>query len=117
VEGDFTRPVGVQAATTLLELGVDAIFCANDATASGALEAIQRSGLEVPGDVALAGFDDLPVASELTPPLTTIRQGVHAQGIEAASALLSLLESGGPRRVILPTELVIRQSTVGGLSG
>lgn len=119
VEGDFTRPTGVEAAAKLLEIGVDAIFCANDATAAGALEAINASGLAVPADVALAGFDDLPVASELDPPLTTIRQGVHAQGTESASALLSLLESpeGGPRRVLLPTELVIRQSTVGGLSG
>jgi len=119
VEGDFTRPTGIAAAAKLLELGVDAIFCANDATASGALERIKAEGLVVPKDVALAGFDDLPVASELDPPLTTIRQGVHAQGIESASVLLSLLENpeGGPRRVILPTELVIRQSTVGGLSG
>lgn len=116
VEGDFTRPTGVEATAELLELGVDAIFCANDATAAGALEAIAESGLTVPEDVAVAGFDDLPIASELDPPLTTIRQGVHAQGTESASALLSLLESpeGGPRRVLLPTELVIRQSTVGG---
>jgi LacI family transcriptional regulator len=118
-EGDFTRPSGIDMATKLLEMDVDAIFCANDATASGALETIKAAGLDVPKDVALAGFDDLPVASELHPPLTTIRQGVHAQGIESASALLSLLENpeGGPRRVLLPTELVIRQSTVGGLSG
>jgi DNA-binding LacI/PurR family transcriptional regulator len=119
VEGDFTRPTGIEATAKLLDLGVDAIFCANDATASGALQAIEASGRGIPGDVALAGFDDLPVASELDPPLTTIRQGVHAQGIESASAMLSLLESpeAGPRRVLLPTELVIRQSTVGGLSG
>jgi LacI family transcriptional regulator len=116
VEGDFTRASGIQGAATLIELGVDAIFCANDATASGALETIRGAGLTVPDDVALAGFDDLPVASELDPPLTTIRQGVHAQGAGSASALLSLLESpeGGPRRVLLPTELVIRQSTIGG---
>jgi LacI family transcriptional regulator len=119
VEGDFTRPSAIEVAAKLLELNVDAIFCANDATASGALETIKAAGLDVPKDVALAGFDDLPVASELSPPLTTMRQGVHAQGIESASALLSLLDSpeGGPRRVLLPTELVIRQSTVGSLSG
>jgi LacI family transcriptional regulator len=116
VEGDFTRASGIQAASKLIELGADAIFCANDATAGGALETIIGAGLAVPEDMALAGFDDLPVASELDPPLTTIRQGVHAQGIEAATALLGLLESpdGGPRRVLLPTELVIRQSTIGG---
>ncbi|HLF43639.1 MAG TPA: substrate-binding domain-containing protein, partial [Acidimicrobiia bacterium] len=97
----------------------DAIFCANDATASGALQSVRARGLSVPEDVALAGFDDLPFAAELDPPLSTIRQGVHAQGSESAKALLSLLEhpEGGPRRVLLPTELVIRHSTVGGFSG
>jgi DNA-binding LacI/PurR family transcriptional regulator len=71
--------------------------------------------LAVPDDVALAGFDDLDFASELDPPLTTIRQGVHAHGSEAARALFGLLDSPHtPRRVLLPTELVIRQSTVGG---
>ena len=101
----------------MLEQGANAIFCANDATAAGALEAIRARGLRVPEDVALAGFDDLEFAGQLDPPLTTIRQGVQEQGIEAAQVLLQLLKDpeGGPRRVILPTELVIRQSTVGGL--
>jgi len=67
--------------------------------------------------VALAGFDDLEFASSLDPPLTTIRQGVHHQGMEAAHVLLQLLRDpqGGPRRVLLPTELVIRRSTAGEL--
>jgi DNA-binding LacI/PurR family transcriptional regulator len=71
----------------------------------------------VPGDIALAGFDDLDFASRLDPPLTTVRQSVREQGAEAARTLYQLLQdpSGGPRRVILPTELVIRQSTVGGV--
>lgn len=113
-EGDFNRPSGVDAARQLLDAGVDAIFAANDATAGGALEEIRSRGLAVPGDVALAGFDDLDFAAELDPPLTTIRQGVHAHGSEAARALLGLLESPQtPRRVLLPTELVIRQSTIG----
>lgn len=119
VEGDFNRLAGVNAGEELIERGVDAIFCANDATASGVLESVQARGMSVPEDVALAGFDDLPFAAELNPPLTTIRQGVHTQGSESAKALLSLLEhpERGPRRVLLPTELVIRRSTVGGFSG
>jgi len=119
VEGDFNRPSGLSGADDLLDRDVDAIFCANDATASGALQSVRARGLSVPEDVALAGFDDLPFAAELDPPLSTIRQGVHAQGSESAKALLNLLENpeGGPRRVLLPTELVIRQSTVGVLSG
>jgi len=115
VEGAFRKASGVSGAAELLERGVDAIFCANDATAEGALETIRSRGLRVPEDVALAGFDDLGFASALVPPLTTIRQGVHQQGMEAAHVLLQLLRDpdGGPRRVLLPTELVIRQSTVG----
>jgi LacI family transcriptional regulator len=114
-EGDFNRPSGASGAAQLIEAGVDAIFAANDATAAGALEELRARGLSVPGDVALAGFDDLDFAAQLDPPLTTIRQGVHAHGSEAARALFGLLESPQtPRRVLLPTELVIRRSTIGG---
>lgn len=116
-EGDFSKASGTTAAAGLLDRGVDAIFCANDMTAAGALEAIRARGLRVPEDVALAGFDDLEFAAHLDPPLTTVRQGVRQQGVEAANMLFELLEDpgGGPRRVILPTEVVIRQSTVGGI--
>lgn len=115
VEGEFNRQSGAAAAAELLERGVDAIFCANDATAEGALETIRGKGLRVPEDIALAGFDDLDFAAHLDPPLTTIRQGVQQQGIEAAHVLFQMLKDpgGGPRRVILPTELIIRRSTVG----
>jgi DNA-binding LacI/PurR family transcriptional regulator len=117
VEGDFNRSSGMIAAAELLDRGVDAIFCANDASAAGALETIRARGLRVPEDVALAGFDDLEFAAHLDPPLTTIRQGIQQQGAEAAQALFQLLQDpgGGPRRVLLPTELVIRQSTAGGV--
>lgn len=116
IDGDFTAPSGVSGAATLLDRGVDAIFCANDATALGALETIRAHGLRVPEDVALAGFDDLEFAARLDPPLTTVRQGVREQGAEAVRNLFELIEdrSRSPRRVLLPTELVIRQSTVGG---
>ncbi len=116
VEGDFNAPSGVAGAATLLDRGVDAIFCANDATALGALETIRARALRVPEDVALAGFDDLEFAARLDPPLTTIRQGVRQQGAEAVGNLFQLIadRDGSPRRVLLPTELVIRQSTVGG---
>jgi DNA-binding LacI/PurR family transcriptional regulator len=117
VEGDFNKASGRAAAVELLDRGVDAIFCANDASADGALESIRACGLRVPQDVALAGFDDLEFAAHLDPPLTTVRQGVRQQGIEAANTLFQLLQDpgGGPRRVILPTELVIRESTAGGV--
>lgn len=116
VEGDFNAASGVTCAARLLDTGVDAIFAANDSTALGALETIRGRGLRVPEDVALAGFDDLEFAVQLDPPLTTVRQGVRQQGEEAVSNLFQLIEdpTGSPRRVLLPTELVIRQSTVGG---
>jgi len=117
VQGDFNDPSGVAGAAVLLDRGVDAIFCANDRTARGALEVLGARGIRVPDDVALAGFDDLDFAAELDPPLTTIRQGIDRQGAEAARTLLKLLQdpAGGPRRVLLPAELVIRRSTVGQL--
>jgi DNA-binding LacI/PurR family transcriptional regulator len=91
----------------------DALFCGNDNTARGAYQALAEAGLSIPGDVAVAGFDDLEFASQLDPPLTTVRQGVGEIGHEAARTLLSLLENreSGPRRVLLPTELVVRGSS------
>ncbi len=117
VDGDFNRSSGVTLAGELLDKGVDAIFCGNDAMAAGALETLRSRGLRIPEDVALAGFDDLDFAVQLDPPLTTVRQGVRQQGKEAARALVQLLEDPerSPRRVLLPTELVIRQSSVGGV--
>jgi DNA-binding LacI/PurR family transcriptional regulator len=117
VEGDFSEQAGVTGAIELLDRDVDAIFCANDSTAAGALDSIRTRALRVPDDVALAGFDDLEFAAHLDPPLTTIRQGVRDQGSEAAHTLFELVRDpeGGPRRVILPTELIIRQSTMGGV--
>jgi len=119
VDGDFSVAGGAAAAGALLDRDVDAIFCASDATAEGALGVIRSRSLRVPSDVALAGFDDLEFAGTLDPPLTTMRQGVEQQGAEAARTLFELVEDpdSGPRRVILPTELVIRQSTAGGIRG
>lgn len=116
VEGDFGGAGGYSGAKALVERGVDAIFCANDASAAGALEALRELDLRVPQDVALAGFDDLEFAARMDPPLTTVRQGIHQQGAEAARVLCQLIEEPerGPIRIVFPTELVIRQSTVGG---
>jgi LacI family transcriptional regulator len=117
-EGDYLTRSGELGALRLLEAGVDAIFCASDAMAFGALRELKRRGVRVPDDVAVAGFDDLPEAAGTDPPLTTLRQDTGQMGAEAAGALFRLLSdpSASPQRVILPTELVIRQSTVGPLS-
>jgi DNA-binding LacI/PurR family transcriptional regulator len=81
------------------------------------MRAIREAGLTVPGDIALVGFDDLDFASTMDPPLTTIRQDIGEIGHEAARSLINLIGNAemGPRRIILPTEIVVRQSTVGDL--
>jgi DNA-binding LacI/PurR family transcriptional regulator len=117
-EGDYLQRSGELGAARLLEAGVDAIFCASDAMALGALRELQRRKVRVPEDVAVAGFDDLPDAVSSSPPLTTMRQDTGQLGEEAADALFRLLnDHAAPQRVILPTELVIRQSTVGAVRG
>jgi DNA-binding LacI/PurR family transcriptional regulator len=117
VDGDYTEAAGVAGTAQLVERGIDAVFCSNDLAARGALGVLAERGLRVPDDVAVAGFDDLDFAAHLDPPLTTVRQSIREQGAEAAGSLLQLLDdpAGRPRRVILPTELVIRQSTAGGV--
>jgi LacI family transcriptional regulator len=115
IPGDYTDESGYEATRSLLASGVpvDGLFCGNDNTARGAYRALIEIGRSIPDDVAVAGFDDLEFASQLEPPLTTVRQGVDEIGQEAARTLLSLLENpeSGPRRVLLPTELVVRGST------
>ena len=115
VSGDYTDESGYLAVRRLIEEGrfFDAVFCGNDNSARGAYRALFEAGRRIPDDVAVAGFDDLDFAAQLDPPLTTVRQGVGDIGHESARTLLSLLENpdSGPRRVLLPTELVVRGST------
>ncbi len=112
VNGDFSELSGYTSMKTLLRRGVDAVFCAGDLMALGAMRAIHGQGLRVPDDVALVGFDDLPLAAAVNPPLTTIRQPIRRLGSVATEALISLLEGtlSMPYRAILPTELVVRES-------
>jgi LacI family transcriptional regulator len=114
--GDFTEAGGFAAMRGLLAHKPDAVFVASDTMALGALRAVQGAGLDVPGDVALVGFDDLPVSASLSPALTTIRQPIKRAGAIAFETLLDIIEHGAlpPRRIILPTELVIRESCGGG---
>lgn len=115
ITGDYTEETGYSVTKDLIEKGqrFDAIYCGNDYSARGTYKALQEARLRIPNDVAVAGFDDLSFAAGLNPPLTTVRQGVEEIGHEAARMILSLLENpeSGPRRVLLPTELVVRRST------
>lgn len=112
VEGDFTHRSGYEGMKRLLRQGVDAVFAASDITARGALQALQEAGARVPDDVAIVGFDDLPTAVQVTPPLTTVRQPIEEKGARAAEILIGQIEGTvpGPQQILLPTELIIRQS-------
>ena len=112
VEGDWSEASGYAAMRRLLAANADAVFAANDSMALAALRALKEQGVRVPEDIALVGFDDIPAASAADPPLTTVRQPIRRLGEVAAQTLFELIEepSGPPRRVILPTELVVRSS-------
>jgi LacI family transcriptional regulator len=113
---DFTEAGGYAAMQTLLRLPVrpDAVFAANDVMAMGALSAIHAAGLRVPTDVAIMGFDDIPLARQLNPPLTTVRQFQTQLGRRAAELLLERLSgryAGQGRSQEMPYEIVVRKST------
>jgi LacI family transcriptional regulator len=117
VRGNFNEEGGWRGARELLALvpRPSAIFAANDAMAVGALSALRDAGVAVPAEVAVVGFDDIPVARFLNPPLTSVRVGIAALGERAAALLLAALAErsppgAAPRRDVLPAELVIRDS-------
>jgi LacI family transcriptional regulator len=89
-----------------------AIFAVSDLLAIGAMQAIKSAGLRVPEDIALAGFNDIPLAGMLGPALTTVRAPAEDSGREAMKMLHQLIEGGRPNKecVLLPTTLVVRQS-------
>jgi DNA-binding LacI/PurR family transcriptional regulator len=112
VEGHFTHQSGYLGMKMLLDRKVDAVFASSDITARGVLQALHEAGIRVPDDIALVGFDDLPTAKQVMPPLTTIRQPIEEKGALATSILLDIIECSPdePRQVLLPTELVVRES-------
>src|SRR6266851_2587043 len=105
---------GAKVVTALLDDGRKlprAIVCANDQTALGAMHALARRGIRVPQEVAVTGFDDVPVARHLHPPLTTVRQPMQELGATAFDVLFSKISTGkGEPDVVLPVSLVIRES-------
>ncbi len=114
VEGSFTQAGGYAAMRSMLSCGIDAVFAASDAMAQGAAQAIQEAGLSIPEDIALVGFDDMPFAALMNPPLTTVRQPIQQMGCKAVEMLVNILKGQTcelPNHVILPTELVVRQSS------
>jgi DNA-binding LacI/PurR family transcriptional regulator len=112
--GDFSTMSGQHALLRLIDHrpGIDAVFAASDLMAAGALHALRRLGRRVPRDVAVIGFDDLPVAQQTDPQLTTVRQPVDAMGSRMVSEILAQIADPGrePSHVVLGTELISRGS-------
>ncbi|MDP9026859.1 MAG: LacI family transcriptional regulator [Actinomycetota bacterium] len=110
--GDYGRRSGERAMSALLARhpDIDAVFAANDRMAAGAVAVARSEGLRVPDDVAVAGFDDSPVAVQTTPALTTMRQPFDRISREMVRLLLEEINGGGFASVVVPTELVKRES-------
>ncbi len=115
-DGDFTEAGGNAATRALLALETrpTAIFAANDSMAIGALSALRESGVRVPEEVAVAGFDDIPLAHYMDPPLSSVRVPIAELGARAVEILLDRITNRDGhtlRRERVSTELVIRRST------
>lgn len=111
--GDYSRASGEAAMERLLRQtpGLDAVFVSSDLMAAGAVAALQRAGKRVPDDVAVAGFDDSPAATASVPRLTTIRQPLARISTEMVRLLLASIAGEQVSAVILPTEMVVRESS------
>lgn len=113
LRGDWTPRSGYELGARLLELpDVTAVFVANDQMALGLLRRLHEAGKDVPRDLSVVGFDDIPEAAYFTPPLTTVRQDFSELGRRCLHALLNRIEGeDAPQRVIVAPELVVRGST------
>jgi len=114
VQGEFSFESGMSGAETLLSLPQPptAIFAANDDTAAGVMHTAGRRGLRIPQDLSVFGFDDLPMARQLWPSLTTVRQASRDMGrIAAEQLLLAIREPGAGGMIQVPYELMLRDST------
>ena len=113
VDAINTEQSGYEAATALFARGeaADAFFCASDLIAIGALRALKERGLRIPEDVAVAGFDDIPMASLVTPPLSTVQQDTRLAGTILVESLLRLVNGEPVENRTIPAKLVLRGSS------
>jgi LacI family transcriptional regulator len=114
VHGDLSRDGGYQAMSEILAAGEplpDCVFAVSDIMAVGALARLRAAGIDVPGDIALAGFDDISTLRDVYPPLTTVRLPLKRLGEIAARLVLSDEAPRRPRVVPVPGEVVLREST------
>jgi len=114
-EGDFSQGIGFREGQVLLDLPErpSAIVASNDVMAFGVMDAAKAAALTIGQDISISGFDDVPMASQSYPPLTTVRQPMAAMGETALELLVTLLEGHLvlTTRRELPTELIVREST------
>lgn len=113
--GDFTEASAYRATLEIIEMNPrpTAIFASNDTMAIGALSALRVKNVSVPSDIALAGFDDIPVAAYLTPSLTTVRVNISELGVRAVETLLDAVmkkRRHEKRQLLMETSLVVRES-------
>lgn len=115
VDAETCEDEGARAATQLLARGqpFDAVFAASDAIAIGAMHVLMQAGLRIPQDVAVAGFDDIPMARYCVPPLTTVQQDTSLAGEVLVETLLGLIAEQPVSGRVLPTRLVMRASSGG----
>jgi LacI family transcriptional regulator len=113
VDGDFSTDSGEAGAAKLLDAHPDltAIISLNDRMAMGAILAVRNRGREVPRDVTIVGYDDIPIAATISPPLTTIDQQAPELGRSAMRMLLDVFGNHSPELVKMPTRLIVRQSS------
>ncbi|MFI4959022.1 MAG: substrate-binding domain-containing protein, partial [Lysobacterales bacterium] len=111
---ESTERSGYEAMRNLItrEAGFDAVFAASDLIAIGAMRALSDHGLRVPQDVALVGFDDIPMASFVNPPLTTILQDTKQAGEVLVDSLLALIRGEPVDSEVLPVKLMVRRSSL-----
>lgn len=115
IDGQFTIQSGYEAARKLLQQNplITAIFCANDESAVGVIQYLNEIGKSVPNDIAVAGFDDIQLATVVSPTLTTIRQPVRQLGEQSMQMMLTLLSKNDDtsHEIILDHKLIVREST------
>jgi DNA-binding LacI/PurR family transcriptional regulator len=107
-----TEQSGYQAVQELVDSGnqFDAVFCASDLIALGALRCLREKGLSIPQDVAIAGFDNIPISSFANPALTTVHQNTKLAGEILVDSLLKLINAEDVSHYLIPVDLVVRQS-------
>ncbi|MBN9392916.1 MAG: LacI family DNA-binding transcriptional regulator [Chloroflexi bacterium] len=113
-EGDFYQPTGYKGGVDLLNLPdrPTAIFASNDMMAFGVMEAVREQGLSIPKDMSIIGFDDIPMAANVHPRLTTVRQPLEQMGRVATTMLLDLINNPDqqPEKIELPTRLIVGET-------